>query len=58
MGSDAFADFIGELADDRPDGLLGIVRHEGECKSNELVVGLNELEGLLARADLCGYAVI
>ena len=57
VGSDAFADFIGELADDRPDRLLGIVRHEGECKSNELVVGLNELEGLLARPDLCRYAV-
>ena len=57
VGGDAFADLVGELADDGPDGLLGIVRHQGEVEADELVVGLGELEGLLARADLGGDAV-
>ncbi len=57
VGGDAFADLVGELADDGPDGLLGIVRHEREVEADELVVGLGELEGLLARADLGGDAV-
>ncbi|MEZ5326988.1 MAG: hypothetical protein R3F19_18210 [Verrucomicrobiales bacterium] len=42
------------FADDRPDGLLGIIRHERKVEADELVVGLGELEGLLARADLGG----
>ena len=57
VGGDAFADLVGELADDGPDGLLGIVRHQGQVEADELVVGLGELEGLLARADLLGDAV-
>ncbi len=54
---DALADPVGELADDGPDGLLGIVRHEGEVEADELVVSLGELKGLLARADFLGDAV-
>ncbi len=57
VGGDAFADLVGELADDGPDGLLGIDRHEGEVEADELVVGLGELEGFLARADFGGDAV-
>lgn len=57
VGGDAFADLVGELADDGPDGLLGIVRQEREVEADELVIGLGELEGLLARADFSGYAV-
>jgi hypothetical protein len=57
VGGDAFADLVGELADDGPDRLLGIVRHERQVEADELVVGLGELEGLLARADLLGDAV-
>ena len=38
-------------------GCSGIVRHEGEVEADELVVGLGELEGLLARTDLGGDAV-
>lgn len=57
VGGDAFADFVRELANDGPDGLLGIVRHEGQVEADELVVGLGQLEGLFARADLLGNAV-
>lgn len=57
VGGDAFADLVGELADDGPDGLLGIVRDEGEVEADELRVTLCELEGPLARADLLGDAV-
>jgi len=57
VGGDAFADLVGELADDRPDGLLGIVRDKGKIEADELVVGPGELEGLLARANLSGNAI-
>ena len=57
VGGDAFADLVGEFADDGPDGLLGIVRPEGQVEADEFVVGLSELEGLLARADFLGDAV-
>ena len=57
VGGDAFADLVRELADDGPDRLLGIDRHEGKVEANELVVGPGELEGLLARADLGCNAV-
>ena len=53
----AFADSVGELADDGPDGLLGVVRHQRQVEAHQLVVGPGELEGLLARADLGGDAV-
>ena len=57
VGGYAFADLVRELANDRPDRLFGIVRHEGKIEADELVVSLDELEGLLPRADLCGNAV-
>ena len=69
VGGDAFADFVRELADDGPDRLLGIVRHEGDKESDHglflvvlagrgpLPIHLGELESLLARADLGGDAV-
>ncbi len=57
VGGDAFADLVGELADDGPDRLLGIGRHERQVEADELVIGLGELEGLLARPDLGGDAV-
>lgn len=38
MGGDAFADLVGELADDGPDGLLGIVRHEREVEADSVVL--------------------
>ena len=47
-GGDAFADLVGELADDRPDGLIRMFRHEGEVKADKLVVSSGELERLLA----------
>jgi hypothetical protein len=40
-----------------PDGLLWIVRHEGQVEANQLRVGLDEGEGLLTRADFFGDAV-
>jgi len=54
---DAFADSVRELADDGPDGLLGIIRDQRQVEAHQLVVGPGELEGLLARADLGGDAV-
>ena len=57
VGSDAFADLVGERSDDRPDGLLRVFRDEREIEADELVVGPDELEGLLTRADLVGDAV-
>lgn len=57
VGGDTLADLIGELADDGPDGLGGIVGQEGQVEADEFVVGLGELEGLLAGADLLGDAV-
>ena len=48
VGSDGFTDPVRQLADDGPDGLLRVVRHEGEVEADELVVGLDESEGLLA----------
>ena len=57
VGGDAFADLVRELANDGPDRLFGIVRHEGEVEADELVVGPGELEGLLPRADLGGDAI-
>ena len=52
VAGDAFADLVRELANDGPDRLFGIVRHEGEVEADKLVVGSGELEGFLARADL------
>ena len=57
VGGDAFADLVRELANDGPDRLFGIVRHEGEVEADELVVGPGELEGILPRADLGGDAI-
>ena len=57
VGGDAFANLVGQLADHGPDGLLGIVWHQGEVEADEFMVGLNEPEGFLARADLGGDAV-
>lgn len=57
VAGDAFADFAGEHADDRPDRLLEIVRNEGQIKANQFMVGSRELESLLARTDLGGNAV-
>ena len=48
VGGDTFANLVGELADDRPDGLLGIFRHEREIESDQLVVGPDQLESLPA----------
>ena len=57
LGGDTFADLVGKLADDGPDGLLGIARREGQIEADELVVGLGKLEGLLPRADFLRDAV-
>ena len=57
VAGDAFADPVGEFADDGPDGLLGIVRHEGQIEADELRVGLHQSKGFLARADFPGDAV-
>ncbi len=48
VGGDAFAYLVGELGNDRPDGLLGIFRHEGEIEAKQLVIGLDQLECLLS----------
>jgi hypothetical protein len=57
VGGDTFADPVCELADDGPDGLLWVVRHKGQVEANQLRVGLDEGECLLARADFFGDAV-
>ena len=57
VSSDLFPNPVGDLADDGPDGLLRIVRHEGEVEADQLVVGLDKLESLLARAHLLGDSV-
>ncbi len=44
MGGDAFADPVGELADDGPDGLFRVVRYEGEVEANELGVAFDQPE--------------
>ena len=57
VGREALADLAGELADDGPDRLIGVVGLEGQVEADELVVLLDELERLGARADLLGDAV-
>ena len=59
VGRQALADLAGELADDGPDGLVGVCGLERQVEADELVVLLDELERLGARADLdrrCGSA--
>jgi|GEM_PF-4267389 len=48
MGGDTFADLVGELTDHGPDRLLGIVGHQREVETDELMIGLGQLEGLIA----------
>ena len=57
MGGDAFADPVGDLADDGPDGLFRVVRYEGEVEANELGVAFDQPECFHARADPGGNAV-
>jgi len=48
MGGELFADSIGELANDRLDRLLCGFRHQRQVETHQLVVGLDQPEGLLA----------
>jgi len=48
---------VGEFADDRPGGLFRIVRHKRQVEADEFVVGLDELESLLARTNFRGDPV-
>jgi len=54
---DAFADLVGEFSDYRPDRFFRIIGHQRQVKADELGVGLNQREGLLARADFLRDAV-
>ena len=53
----ALANLAGELADDGPDRVIGVVGLERQVEADELVVLLDELERLRARANLFGDAV-
>lgn len=69
VGGNAFADLVGDLADDGPDRLLGNVRHKGYKEPHHglllpvlpglglLPIHLGESEGLLARTHLGSDAV-
>ena len=57
VGSDTFTDPVRQLADDRPDWLLGIVGDKRKIETNQLVVSPRKLECLLAQTDLSGNAV-
>ncbi len=57
MGRELLADLVGERADNRPDRIVGIARLKRQIEADELLVVLNELERLGARADLLGDAV-
>ncbi|MGB5251482.1 MAG: hypothetical protein WBN68_02015 [Sedimenticolaceae bacterium] len=57
MGGDTLADLVRELADDGPDWLLRVIRHQRQIEADELVIGRRKLKGLFARADLSGNAV-
>ena len=52
-----FADLIGQLADDRPNWIIGILRLQRQEKPNELLVMLDELERLRPRPDFLGDAI-
>lgn len=52
-----FADLVRELADDRPDGVVGIGRLQRQVEADEFLVVLHQLERLGARADLFGDTV-
>ena len=57
VGGELLADLVRELADDGPDRCFRVIRHQWQVEAHQLVVGLDELEGLLARADFRGDAV-
>ena len=57
MGGDAFTNLIRKLTNDRPDRLFGIIRFKGEVKADKFMVCINELEGLLPRANLHGNTI-
>ena len=52
-----FADLVGELADDRPDRIVGILGLQGKIEADELFIVLDQLERLGPRPDLFGNAV-
>ena len=65
MGGDAFADLIGELADDRPHGLLRIFRLQRQVETNHGLflirhsppLRFDQPEGFLSRAYLSGDTI-
>ena len=57
VAGERFANFADGLADDGPDGVVRVLRLERQVEADELVVLLDELERLLARADLLGDAI-
>ncbi len=58
MVGQLLADLVGELADDRPDGLVGVFRHQRQIEADELLVVADELECLGAgAAEVGGEAV-
>ena len=57
MGGELLADLVRERADDGPDGVVGVLRLQREEEADELLVVLDELEPLGARADFLGDAV-
>ena len=57
MGRELLADLVGELADDRPDRIVRILRLQRQVEADEFLVVLDELERLGPRADFLGDAV-
>jgi len=56
-GGHLFTNPRGQLADDRPDRVFRVVRHEGEIETDQLVVHGHELEGFGPASDLLGDPV-
>ena len=52
-----FADLVGQRADDRPDGIVRVLRLQRQVEAHKLLVVLDQLERLGARTDFLGDAV-
>ena len=65
MGGDAFADLIGEFADNRPHRLLCIFWHQRQVETNHCLflirnsppISYDQLEGFISRAHLSGDTI-
>lgn len=57
QGRDLFAVLVRQFSNDGPDGLLRVVRHQGQIEADQFVVSLGELESSLSRSDFLGDAI-